>query len=111
MVFSHHLVLALISLSLANSGVMSALPLQWGLLGQFTAGSRVAAAIAMITSIGNLGGIAAPALLGWLKDKTQSLDVGVYVIASCVIISALLAFSFPREGRMTGDSLRRSHTG
>jgi len=106
--FQYHLGLALISLSLATSGVVSALPMQWGLLNRFAAGSGTAAAIALINSIGNLGGITSPALLGWLKDKTLSLDAGLYVVAGCVLASGLLALSFPRNKlTRTGSSPSR----
>jgi MFS family permease len=94
-VFSHQLVLVLVFLSLAALGVMSALPVQWSFLTAFLSGSSAAAAIGLVNSVGNLGGIVSPMLIGWLKDQTQSLDAGMYAIAACVAASALIALSYP----------------
>jgi D-galactonate transporter len=93
--FAHNLVLVLVFLSLGALGVMSALPVQWSFLTAFLGGSSAAAAIGVVNSVGNLGGIVSPALIGWLKDQTRSLDAGMYAIAGFVVISALVALSYP----------------
>jgi cyanate permease len=93
--FAHNLALVLLFLSLGALGVMSALPVQWSFLTAFVGGSSAAAAIGLVNSVGNLGGIVSPALIGWLKDQTRSLDAGMYAIAGCVVASALVAFSYP----------------
>ena len=93
--FSNNLSLELVSLSLAAAGIMSALPMQWSFSTAFVRGSSAAAAIALINSVGNLAGVVSPPLIGWLKDRTQSTDTGIYVIAGCAVVSAILALSFP----------------
>lgn len=90
-----NVILSLICLSVASAGILSALPMQWSLVTAFVGGSGAAAAIALINSIGNLGGVASPILIGWLKDETSGLDVGMYVIAAGAVISAAIALSFP----------------
>jgi nitrate/nitrite transporter NarK len=94
-VFSDNLFLAVVSLALAAAGTMSALPLQWTFSGAFISGSGAGAAIALINSVGNLGGIVSSALIGWLKDRTSSFDTGMYVVAVCAALSAVIALSFP----------------
>jgi nitrate/nitrite transporter NarK len=69
--------------------------MQWSFLTAFVSGSGAAAAIGMINSIGNLAGVVSPVLIGWLKDRTQSTDLGMYVIAGCALVSAIVALSFP----------------
>ena len=95
--FSDDVVLALISISIAYAGILSALPLQWSLVATFAGGSAAPAAIAVINSIGNLGGIASPVVIGWLKDRTLSLNAGMYVMAALTTLSAAIALSFPKR--------------
>src|SRR5262249_39635121 len=49
-----------------------------------------AAAIAAINSLGNLGGLIGPNLVGWLKDSTGSFEAGLYAMAGCTLISAIV---------------------
>lgn len=93
--FSHTPTLVLMCLSLATLGVMSALPVQWSFLTAFLGGSGAAAAIGLINSIGNLGGIVSPALIGRLKDQTLSLNAGIYAVVACLVSSAIIALSYP----------------
>lgn len=92
----HQPILATLSLSVAAVGLLSALPLQWNLLSTLSSRSTAAVTIGLVNSFSSLGGIVSPALIGWLKNRMHSIDVGMYIIASCVMISALLALSFPR---------------
>jgi D-galactonate transporter len=94
-IFSHHLFLSLASLSLAAVGVMSALPLQWFFATSFLSGSSMAAAIGLINSVGNLAGFVSPLLIGWLRDRTHSMDQGMYVLACFALMSAILAGVLP----------------
>jgi len=91
----HRPMLVLASLSLAALGVMSALPLQWSFLTAFLGGSSAATAIGLVSSVGNLGGLVSPAMIGWLKGQTGTLHAGMYAIAASVVISALIALSYP----------------
>src|SRR5262249_55229223 len=63
--FSHQLFLVILSLSIASVGIMSALPMTWSLLMPFVSGSNAGAAIALVNSVANIGGIVSPTLVGW----------------------------------------------
>ncbi len=43
-------------------------------------------------SIGNLGGYFGPVILGWVKQHTGDVDVGLYVLACALCLAALLVF-------------------
>ena len=92
--FLQHPAMTVLFLTLAALGLMSALPVQWSFLTAFLGGSGAAAAIGLINSVGNLGGIASPILIGWLKDQTHSLNAGMYTIAASVAISAVIALAY-----------------
>ena len=95
--WAHDVTLAMIALTLATMGIMTTLPLFWSLPTAMLAGTGAAAGIAMINSVGNLAGFASPYLVGWLKDLTASTDSGMYLLAACLVVGALLALSVPRR--------------
>lgn len=90
-----NLTLAVLALSLATTGLMSAVPMQWSFVTAFLGGSGGAAAIGLLNSLSNLGGLICPPLIGWLKDKTGSVELGLAVVAVWAAVSALLALSVP----------------
>ncbi|MGD0486474.1 MAG: MFS transporter [Syntrophorhabdales bacterium] len=93
-VFGHNTVLAMVALSLAMAGSLSALPVFWILPTAFLAGTAAAAGIAVVNSIGNLSGFLGNYLVGWLTDLTHSTDSGMYVLAAAAFIGAALVIAF-----------------
>jgi ACS family tartrate transporter-like MFS transporter len=65
-------------------------PLFWALPSMFLSRSAAAAGIALINSVGNLGGIIGPVAVGWAKDTTQSFAGGLYFIAIITALAAVL---------------------
>ena len=54
---------------------------------------RIAAAvIALINSIGNLGGFVAPTVFGYLEKTTGSVQYGLYGLAAASVLAAGLVF-------------------
>jgi D-galactonate transporter len=90
-----HIGWVMLGLCIALTGVLSALPMQWSYTAAFLSGARLAAAIGVINSIGNLAGFVSSPLIGWLKDATHSAKAGMVVIALSALVSALVALSFP----------------
>ncbi|HML13451.1 MAG TPA: MFS transporter, partial [Xanthobacteraceae bacterium] len=58
----------------------------------FLSGTAAAGGIALINSIGNLGGFVGPYAVGWIKDATGSYEAGLYFLAACALASAVIAF-------------------
>lgn len=86
----NQLVPAMIGLTLATAGVISALPMFWALPTSFLGGAGAAAGIALINSTGNLAGFVSPAVIGWLKTETHTLSSGLFLVAGSLTLSALL---------------------
>jgi len=63
----------------------------------FLSGAAAASGIATINSIGNLGGFAGPAVIGWMKDTTGSYAGGLYFVAGLLICSAFLTLLLSRS--------------
>jgi sugar phosphate permease len=55
-------------------------------------GNGAAGGIALVNSIGNLGGFAGPYAVGWLKDSTGTYQAGLYFLAGCAVLSAIIAY-------------------
>jgi D-galactonate transporter len=91
---SSHTVPAMFALSLAAFGILTTLPLFWSLPTAFLAGTAAAAGLAFINSIGNLAGFISPFAVGWIKDLTQSTDIGMYLIASLILLGGFLIIAF-----------------
>jgi D-galactonate transporter len=81
---------AMAGLTLATMGIMSTLPVFWGMPTSFLGGAAAAAGIALINSIGNLSGFSAPYLIGLIKDATRSTDAGLYMLAVLLVLGAML---------------------
>ena len=82
---------ALIGLSVAAVGGYGALPTFWPLPTAFLSGTAAAGGIALINSIGNLGGFAGPYILGWLRETTKGFTAGLYFLAAAAIAAGVMA--------------------
>jgi ACS family tartrate transporter-like MFS transporter len=80
----------LIPAAILAFGLDASRPLFWSLPPMFLSGAAAAAGIALINSVGNLGGIIGPVAVGWIKDTTGSFAGGLYFVAVCTGTAALL---------------------
>ncbi len=86
------------ALTLVNIGISCAKPPLWSMPTMFLSGAAAATGIATINSIGNLGGFAGPAMIGWLKDQTGSFAGGLYFVAGLLVLSAVMTLILSRTG-------------
>jgi MFS transporter, ACS family, tartrate transporter len=77
-------------LCIAAVGMYAIAPLFWTLPTAFLSGTAAAGGIALINSIGNLAGFAAPYAMGYLKDATGGFAAGLLVVAFFPFLSAVL---------------------
>jgi D-galactonate transporter len=90
---SSNLVMMVISLSLAITGVLSALTMFWACPTAIFKGVAAAGGIALINSVGNLAGFVSPYMIGYIKDATASTNIGVAVVAAFLAFGSLLIFA------------------
>ena len=55
--------------------------------------------MALINSIGNVGGFMGPFLVGWIKDSTGSFNNGLYVLAGFMVLAAVVTVAGVRAPR------------
>lgn len=85
------------ALTIVNVGISCAKPPLWSMPTMFLSGAAAATGIATINSIGNLGGFAGPAMIGWVKDQTGSYAGGLYFVAGLLVLSAVLTLVLARS--------------
>jgi len=96
--FSHSTLIATAGLSLAAVGIISSYGIFWTMPPKFLSGSAAAAGIAVINSVGNLGGFVSPYAIGKMTDMTGNTDLGMYLIAGMTAVAGLLVlFAVPKR--------------
>ncbi|MEI7969025.1 MAG: MFS transporter [Betaproteobacteria bacterium] len=95
------------AMALVTIGIYGCRPSFWPMPSFFLSGPAAAAGLALINSIGNLGGYAGPFVVGWIRDSTRSFEAALYFLAGCAILSAIIAMvsvratrAEPRSGSM-----------
>ncbi|CAG9204303.1 Putative tartrate transporter [Paraburkholderia sabiae] len=89
----------IVLLTAAATGIFATMPLFWSIATDYFAGtSSAAVAIALINSLGLVGGFASPFMMGWLKTVTGSLTTGLYVVTAVLLLGAIILLIFaPRS--------------
>lgn len=98
------------ALTIVNVGISCSKPPLWSMPTMFLSGAAAATGIATINSIGNLGGFAGPAMIGWVKDQTGSFAGGLYFVAGLLILSTVLTLvlSFTQKNKASSAELSNS---
>jgi nitrate/nitrite transporter NarK len=95
--------IAMFGLVLAVAGVITGLAMFWALPTSFLGGNAAAAGIALINCTGNLGGFFSPAIIGFLKTYTGTLNSGLFLVAACMIASSVLTSRSPLQNRQRSN--------
>ena len=82
--------LALISLCFAAAGFIAVQPLFWTFPTNYLAGVAAAGGIALINSLGNVGGFVAPNVKTWAEKTFESTSAGLYLLAATTLLGAVL---------------------
>lgn len=85
-------IFAFVAICFAAIGFKSASSLFWPIPQGYLDARIAAAVIALINSIGNLGGFVAPTTFGFLEQTTGSIQGGLYGLAGTSILAAILVF-------------------
>jgi nitrate/nitrite transporter NarK len=93
-------ILAAVALTICAMAVYAAVPTFWSLPTGFLTGSAAAGCIALINSIGNLGGFVGPYAIGWIKDATGETTLGLMVLAAGPIMAGVVTFLMGHDSKM-----------
>ena len=89
------LVLSLAALSVAAMGVWGALGPFWALPTAFLTGRAAAGGVALVNSVGNIGGFVGPTLVGYVRDTTGGFAAGLWLLAAGLVIGAAIVALMP----------------
>lgn len=90
-------VFAFVAICFAAIGFKAASSLFWPIPQGYLDARIAAAVLALINSVGNLGGFVAPTAMGWFEQKTGSTQGAMYGLATASIIAAVVIF-FAKTG-------------
>jgi ACS family tartrate transporter-like MFS transporter len=83
---------ALMLICVASVGIMGCKGPFWPLPSAYLTGAGAAAGIALINSLGNLGGFVGPYLIGLAKHSTNSYSGGLYGLAGACLVAVFVTF-------------------
>ncbi|HZP10597.1 MFS transporter, partial [Methyloceanibacter sp.] len=90
------LAVTMIALSLATLGIFAAMGPFWSLPPAVLTGTAAAAGFALINSIGNVGGLVGPTLIGGMKEATGTFTTSLIFLAGALLAGSLTALLFGR---------------
>ena len=69
----------------------------WSLPGEFLAGVSAASGIALVTSVGSLGGFVGPYVIGAVANRAGGIYRGLAIAGVSLLVSATLALLLPKK--------------
>jgi len=98
-------ILSLIMFCVAAIGINCYRPGFWSLPANFLTGTAAAATIGLINSIGNLGGLFGPYMIGHLRESTSSFFGGIFFLSTAAFIAGtLIIFLRKFEQKLARDA-------
>ena len=98
--FPHNTAAVVFALALIGAGILASIPAFWALPPKLLSGPAAAGGIALINTLGQLGGVVSPIFIGRIKDLTGSATYALYVIAGlCLVCAAMLMLAAPASLR------------
>jgi MFS transporter, ACS family, tartrate transporter len=94
--------LALLALMAALMGLKSAMGPFWALSTTFLSGTAAAGGIALINSVGNLGGFVGPTMVGVISDRTGSIEMSLWILGAALLLMGILILTI-RQTKLQED--------
>src|SRR5262249_28458942 len=76
---------AIVLLSLATAGLASMLGPFWAFATSFLGGIGAAAGIALVNSVGNVGGFVGPNIVGYVREATSGFAAGLAIVGAILV--------------------------
>src|SRR6267378_4521704 len=96
---AHSAFLTVVLLSFVAIGAYGSMGPFWALPSEFLTGFSAAAGIALLNSVGNLGGLVGPYMIGTIAMRTGTLYGGLALAGVFLFVSATLVLLLPRKAR------------
>jgi len=97
--------LAMIALMGSLVGLKSAMGPFWALSTTFLGGTAAAGGIALINSVGNLGGFVGPTLVGVLIDRTGNIKMSLWILGGALLLMGILTLTIRRSSQKPRNNI------
>lgn len=94
--FYGQIALLMLGMCLIMTGIIAWMPIFWTIPPRYLSGLAAAAGIALINSLGQLGGIVGPFMVGKVRDLSGSSSLALFMLAgACLLATALIIWAVP----------------
>jgi MFS transporter, ACS family, tartrate transporter len=93
----------MVAIILSQMGQSAIAPTFWALPTAMLTGTAAAGGIALINSVGNLGGFLGPFMMGAIKDATGSFAIGLLSIAMGTLVASVVLLLLGPERRLAAE--------
>jgi MFS transporter, ACS family, tartrate transporter len=99
--------LKLIALCLTVSGILAFQATYWAIPSGFLTGRAAAGGLALIVSVGNLGGFVGPSMIGAIKELSGGFTAPLIAVALVMLVGAVTIAWLGDPGADAGETARR----
>lgn len=85
--------IAFLGLCIGAAGIWGSIGVFWSLPMEFLGGTAAAGGIALVNSLGNIGGFAGPYLIGWLRTHSADFGTALLLIAAVLVAGSLMVLT------------------
>jgi MFS family permease len=101
----HAPIASMIGMSCVTVGIMSYVGIFWSLPTSFLSGTAAVGGIALINSIGNLGGHVGPDMVGRIRDASGgNSQAAFFVLAGAALTASLIIIRLPRPKKQASEA-------
>lgn len=86
---SGNLAISLLCMTIATAMMWTAYTVFWAIPSQYLKGEAAAGGIALINTIGLIGGFLSPTIIGWVRTATGSMQAGLFVMVGLLVAGAI----------------------
>ncbi len=105
---SEPLLPTMLALSLATLGIYAAIGPFWSLPAAILTGTGAAAGLALVNSMGNLGGLVGPTVVGVMKGSSGGFVGALLFLAGALVLGGMIALLFGYAGRVVSTAAREA---
>lgn len=99
---TNNLVIGGIGIIVATTGIWVSNTVAWTLPSRYLAGAALASGIALINSLGNLGGFFGPYVVGWVREVSGGYHAALFVLGICLAIDGCIVLTLHFVGMRRG---------
>ena len=93
----------LAGMAVTLTGMKSVLPVFWTLPPTFLTGAAAAGGIALINSVGNLGGLVGPTIMGQVEGTNHDYTIGYLILVAAMLLGGVLVLTVRNRQPVSGN--------